>query len=153
MERPIFDSRDLSCKAPFGAVSCGRLITFRLYPPGEEAVAAAFLVVHREFAGLREEFPFSVAGEEAPVALPESGAAFSLRYRAPEEPELIWYCFRLVRRDGSQVWLGKNGLCGEGQAACWQQTVYDNQLPTPEWFGKGVTYQIFPDRSPRTGMN
>ena len=54
MERPIFDSRDLSCKAPFGAVSCGRLITFRLYPPGEEAVAAAFLVVHREFAGLRE---------------------------------------------------------------------------------------------------
>ena len=71
MERPIFDSRDLSCKAPFGAVSCGRLITFRLYPPGEEAVAAAFLVVHREFAGLQEEFPFSAAGEEAPVALPD----------------------------------------------------------------------------------
>ena len=67
MERPIFNSRDPAYKVPFGAVSCGRLITFRLYPPGEEAVAAAFLVVHREFAGLREEFPFSAAGD-APAA-------------------------------------------------------------------------------------
>ena len=161
MERPIFDSRDLACKAPFGAVTCGRLITFRLYPPAEENIAAAWLVLYREFANMREEFPFSPAAPEnaaggapSPTAdiQPDSGGGpgFSLRYRSPAEPELIWYCFRLVRGDGSQVWLGKNGLCGEGQAACWQQTVYDNQLSTPEWFGKGVTYQIFPDRFRRT---
>ena len=33
MERPIFNSRDPAYKVPFGAVSCGRLITFRLCPP------------------------------------------------------------------------------------------------------------------------
>ena len=161
MERPIFNSRDPAYKVPFGAVSCGRLITFRLCPPAEEHIAAAWLVLYREFADMREEFPFSPADTEDADAIkaphtadaqpePGDGPTFSLRYRAPEEPELIWYCFRFAREDGSQVWLGKNGLCGDGQAACWQQTVYDNQLSTPEWFGKGVTYQIFPDRFHRT---
>ena len=161
MERPIFNSRDPAYKVPFGAVSCGRLITFRLCPPAEEHIAAAWLVLYREFADMREEFPFSPADTEDTDAIkaphtvdaqpePGDGPIFSLRYRAPEEPELIWYCFRFAREDGSQVWLGKNGLCGDGQAACWQQTVYDNQLSTPEWFGKGVTYQIFPDRFHRT---
>ena len=32
-----------------------------------------------------------------------------------------------------------------------RQTVYDASLPTPKWFGQGVTYQIFPDRFRRTG--
>lgn len=77
-------------------------------------------------------------------------AVFTVAYTAPAEPELIWYCFRFTRRDGSAAFLGKNGLCGEGQAACWQQTVYDDQFSTPEWFGRGVTYQIFPDRFHRT---
>ena len=92
---------------------------------------------------------------ESTVPAEESSAAsvpavFTVAYTAPAEPELIWYCFRFTRRDGSAAFLGKNGLCGEGQAACWQQTVYDDQLSTPEWFGRGVTYQIFPDRFHRT---
>ena len=70
MERPIFDSRDLACKAPFGAVTCGRLITFRLYPPAEENIAAAWLVLYREFANMREEFPFSpLLNRISPVSL------------------------------------------------------------------------------------
>ena len=92
---------------------------------------------------------------ESTVPAEESSAAsvpavFTVAYTAPAEPELIWYCFRFTRQDGSAAFLGKNGLCGEGQAACWQQTVYDDQLSTPEWFGRGVTYQIFPDRFHRT---
>ena len=92
---------------------------------------------------------------EGTVPAEESSAAsvpavFTVAYTAPAEPELIWYCFRFTRRDGSAAFLGKNGLCGEGQAACWQQTVYDDQFSTPEWFGRGVTYQIFPDRFHRT---
>lgn len=33
----------------------------------------------------------------------------------------------------------------------WQITVYDPAFRTPEWFGRGVTYQIFPDRFARSG--
>ena len=87
------------------------------------------------------------AEESSAASVP---AVFTVAYTAPAEPELIWYCFRFTRRDGSAAFLGKNGLCGEGQAACWQQTVYDDQFSTPEWFGRGVTYQIFPDRFHRT---
>ena len=87
------------------------------------------------------------AEENSAASVP---AVFTVAYTAPAEPELIWYCFRFTRRDGSAAFLGKNGLCGEGQAACWQQTVYDDQFSTPEWFGRGVTYQIFPDRFHRT---
>ena len=141
MDRPIFDSRSPQCKAPFGAVPCGQPITLTLFPPAD--CAGGVLVLHLEFTGLTREAPLS------PVA---GGEGYTVTYHAPAEPELIWYCFRLERRDGSQVWLGKNGLCGEGQAACWQQTVYDDALSTPEWFGKGVTYQIFPDRFRRTAV-
>mgnify|MGYP000171664178 CR=1 FL=1 len=87
------------------------------------------------------------AEESSAASVP---AVFTVAYTAPAEPELIWYCFRFTRQDGSAAFLGKNGLCGEGQAACWQQTVYDDQFSTPEWFGRGVTYQIFPDRFHRT---
>ena len=141
MDRLIFDSRNSQYKTPFGAVPCGRPITLTLFPPAD--CAGGGLVAHLEFAGQTLEYPLSpVSGDEG----------YTVTYPAPAEPELIWYCFRLERRDGSQVWLGKNGLCGEGQAACWQQTVYDDTLSTPEWFGKGVTYQIFPDRFHRTAI-
>ena len=141
MDRLIFDSRNSQYKTPFGAVPCGRPITLTLFPPAD--CAGGCLVAHLEFAGQTLEYPLSpVSGDEG----------YTVTYPAPAEPELIWYCFRLERRDGSQVWLGKNGLCGEGQAACWQQTVYDDTLSTPEWFGKGVTYQIFPDRFHRTAI-
>ena len=41
---------------------------------------------------------------------------------------------------------GKNGLCAWDAVEPWQLTVYDDTHKTPAWFGRGVTYQIFPDR-------
>lgn len=37
------------------------------------------------------------------------------------------------------------------KAARWQLTVYEPS-PAPDWFGRGVTYQIFPDRFRRVSM-
>ena len=104
-------------------------------------------VGHQGGAAAPEGESTAPAEESSAASVP---AVFTVAYTAPAEPELIWYCFRFTRRDGSAAFLGKNGLCGEGQAACWQQTVYDDQFSTPEWFGRGVTYQIFPDRFHRT---
>ena len=86
--------------------------------------------------------PAGLAGEE------EDRAVFTGSYSAPEQPELIWYGFRLRRENGEAVWLGKKGFCAENEITPWQQTVYDDSLPTPDWFGRGVTYQIFPDEKP-----
>ena len=60
--------------------------------------------------------------------------------------ELVWYHFRLSWADGGTSCYGKNGLCAWDAVEPWQLTVYDDTHKTPAWFGRGVTYQIFPDR-------
>ncbi len=136
----IFNPRDETYKTPYGAVSTRTAITLTLRPAATERFTACTLVISLEFAGLRREIPLSPAGEQ------DGRALFSGAYIAPSEPDLLWLCFRFSRENGETVWLGKNGLCGEGQAVCWQQTVYDGSTHCPDWFGRGVTYQIFPDR-------
>ena len=144
MDIPIFNPRDERDKRPYGAVPCGTSISVTLRPPVQEGFAECTLVLCCEFAGTHQEIPLRPAGTEGGRSL------FAGSYDAPAQPELAWYCFRFRRGDGQTAWLGRNGLCGEGEAVCWQQTVYDDALPTPDWFGRGVTYQIFPDRFRRT---
>ena len=128
----IFNSRDTRYKSPFGAVSCGTAVSFTV-TPGPEYCACA-LVTYGEFAVIR--------GETALSPCPEG---FTGTFTAPDTPELVWYTFRFTRTNGGSVYLGRNGLGGGDDRQPWQLTVYENR-PTPEWFGQGVTYQIFPDR-------
>ncbi len=127
-----FDSRDVRYKDPFGAVSCGAEVRFTL--GADEPLEACCLLVRQEFAGLEQEVPLSLSGDGWCGVL-----------TAPMEPELIWYAFRVRRPDGSLLWLGRNGCGGEADRQRWQLTVYE-PTHTPDWFGRGVTYQIFPDR-------
>lgn len=129
-----FDSRNPQCKFPFGAAVCGAEVSFRLL--GREDYAAAQLVARFEFAGQDHTVPLSPDGDN-----------FVGTLCAPDAAELIWYCFRLERADGRVLWLGKDGLAGrEDGLPRWQLTVYDDARPAPDWFGRGVSYQIFPDR-------
>ena len=127
-----FDSRDLRYKDPFGAVSCGAEVRFAL--GADEPLEECCLLVRQEFAGLEQEVPLFFSGDGWCGVL-----------TAPAEPELIWYAFRVRRPDGSLLWLGRNGCGGEADCQRWQLTVYE-PTHTPDWFGRGVTYQIFPDR-------
>ena len=129
-----FDSRNFQCKSPFGAAVCGAEVSFRLL--GREDYAAAQLVARFEFAGQDHTLPLSPDGDN-----------FVGTLCAPDAAELIWYCFRLERADGRVLWLGKDGLAGrEDGLPRWQLTVYVDARPAPDWFGRGVSYQIFPDR-------
>jgi 4-alpha-glucanotransferase len=128
----LFDPRDARCKTPFGAVPCGTEISFALSPAA--TVTDVTLLVDCEFAGESREIP-----------LARQGDAFHGTLRAPEKPELIWYAFRLTD-GGNTVYLGKDGPDPGPDVQRWQQTVYDAARTTPAWFGKGVSYQIFPDR-------
>ena len=139
LDQTVYSSRDPACKTPFGAVTLGQRVTLTLRPLCREGFAAAVLVAIHEFAGERRELPLSFAGVRGERQL------FTLTFAAPDRPELIWYHFRFLRRDGSALLLGKNGWC-QGDPESWQLTVYDDTSPTPDWFGRGVTYQIFPDR-------
>ncbi|MBD5162294.1 MAG: glycoside hydrolase family 13 protein [Oscillibacter sp.] len=146
MTTAIFDPRDSQYKTPYGAVPCGAKITVTLRPDRSEKFSACSLVLFEEFADAYWEQPLTLAGEETGRTL------FTGSYDAPDQPELIWYGFHLRRENGEDAWLGKNGFCQEKEIAFWQQTVYDGTLSTPDWFGRGVTYQIFPDRFRRTAV-
>lgn len=132
----VFDPRDLRYKSPFGAVPCGTEVTFTLRPLVRETFVSCTLVAWKEFA---------VCAQETPLP-PMGPGLFRGVCLMPETPELLWYSFRFAGADGSVVWLGKNGYCQPSELLSWQLTVYNDTTPSPDWFGQGVTYQIFPDR-------
>ena len=131
----IFDSRDTEYKSPFGAAVCGATVRFAVRP-GDENVTGVTLLLRREFAGTEQEVALS----------PGDDGRWQGVYTAPEEPELVWYAFRFSYPEGQRLY----GLHGFDDQARWQLTIYDDSRPTPAWFGRGITYQIFPDRFCRT---
>ena len=139
----VFDSRCTYCKEPYGAVKCGTEISFRCRPLASAGFISCTLETHREFSGHSIDYPMpftKIEGERS---------CFAVTIPAPETPELMWYAFRLQKPDGTVTYLDKTGYCAHA-ASLWQQTVY---APSryPKWFGRGVTYQIFPDRFFRSG--
>ena len=132
---PVFNSRKERYKSPFGAVPCGTEVRF--FVEAEAEFTACVLRCYHEFADKWTE-----------TALLPCPEGFGGVYTAPAEGELVWYTFSLTGKDGSSVCLGKNG-CGGDDRTPWQLTVYEETY-TPQWFGEGVTYQIFPDRFCRT---
>ena len=135
----VFDPRCILCKDPFGAVSCGTMVSFHCRPLAKEGFTHCALILHHEFSGHTQSI------ELAPTEAAADRMHFSAAVLAPQEPELIWYHFSFWRDDGSGCVLDKTGYRSDEPSAPWQMTVYEESR-TPAWFGQGVTYQIFPDR-------
>ncbi len=140
MPIPIFDSRDLRCKSPFGAVKAGETVSFTLFPP-PGTLGAELLVFPADQWDSPRRIPFS-------PALSEGRPAWQGSF-VPQEPALLFYRFELSTEDGSFRLLpdGQNqGILAQEGVALWQLTVYDGAMSTPAPLQKGVLYQIFPDR-------
>ena len=135
----VFDPRCILCKDPFGAVSCGTMVSFHCRPLAKEGFTHCALILHHEFSGRTQTI------ELAPTEAAADRMHFSAAVLAPQEPDLIWYHFSFWRDDGSGCVLDKTGYRSDEPSAPWQMTVYEESR-TPAWFGQGVTYQIFPDR-------
>ena len=141
----VFDSRSTACKDPFGAVSCGQFVTFRCRPLLKEDFTHCSVLFFHEFSGRTQEVEMACLGPEG------DHLCFSAAVAAPPEPELSWYHFRLWRDDGTGCFLDKTGYRSDTQFDSWQLTTY-RPTHTPEWFGSGVTYHIFPDRFRRLSV-
>ena len=139
MSTKWFDPRDLLFKSPFGAVPRGADVSFCFRPERGAAVTRCELLAHGEFADQWTTVELTPAQEDGHVV-------YRGIFTAPDDVELVWYHFRLSWADGGTSCYGKNGLCAWDAVEPWQLTVYDDTHKTPAWFGRGVTYQIFPDR-------
>ncbi|MBR3569586.1 MAG: glycoside hydrolase family 13 protein [Oscillibacter sp.] len=135
----VFDSRSIHCKDPFGAVPCGQNIILRCRPLQREGFTHCAVMMTNDYTGEKfktELYPQAIDGERV---------RFYASFPAPDEPQLVWYYFKLWRDDGSGCDLDRTGYRNDGKQDPWQMTVYEKNH-TPFWFGAGVTYQIFPDR-------
>lgn len=141
----VFDPRSECCKKPYGAVPCGTAVSYTVRPLRAEGWSRCVLVARREFSNLETETELPCTGIDG------DRNRFSGTFPAPAEPELVWYWFRLSRPDGCTILFDKSGWHTDGSVQSWQLTVYE-ETPTPAWFGRGVTYQIFPDRFCRTEL-
>ncbi len=146
----IFDSRDVAYRRPFGALSTGQTLDLTFMPPRIWGAQRVVLEVFVERQERRFEVPLRWQGCERQHdvytgSLPTDGLL-----------GLVWYCFRIERGDRAPFYYGNNEQSTGGEGAVsdtpkgYQLTVYQQQQ-TPEWFGRGVTYHIFPDRFARSG--
>ena len=134
MERPLFDSRDIRCKDPYGAVESGTKVRFCLYPKRSRGFSRAWLIARFEMRGDETRtIPMPWTDSELSVDV------FSGELDTGDYVGLVWYRFVLEGLDGRRQEVGEHQL-----------TVYDGTQTVPDWFGQGVTYQIFPDRFFRT---
>jgi len=135
------NSHDLFYREPFGAVSCGQLITFRLSIISPVPIETCIL---RIWETDREKTKLMYQNSE-------SRESYEVDYEVPNAPGLIWYYF--VIRAGSQTYyygnnlkkLGGKGSLWEKEPPAYQITVH-KQVAVAEWYKRGVMYQIFVDR-------
>ena len=128
--RHIYDSRDLRCKTPYGAVAAGTVVQFTLRPRQEDQVTVAHL--YARFEGRNEEV---ISLFMPKVGQEDDRDLFRVGLDTGSYVGLVWYTFCLENTQGWKLELGP-----------YQLTVYDGAEQVPDWYGQGMTYQIFPDR-------
>lgn len=140
----LHNSRDASFRRPFGAATCGTEITLAIVT---DMAIKNCVVEWRSEDSLQAEIPMHG------TVLDGEKQQFEVRRTVPLEPTLLWYRFRLETSAETMFYGCHEGRTGgEGvlaaEVAPYQITVYrDWQLP--EWYRKGILYQIFVDRFAR----
>ncbi len=134
MDLPIYDSRDARYKKPYGAVPAGTQVEFCLRPRRQLGFSQAVLRARFEMDGDRV----------VEISMPWTDTdlvhdRFAGKLDTGGYVGLVWYSFRLEGLDGRTMEIPEHQL-----------TVYDANEVVPDWFGQGMTYQIFPDRFFRT---
>ncbi len=140
------NSREPFYRYPFGAVTCGTEVRFRLAVCGA-GIPSAVHFVYKEDAGdeVRLDMPYMFdIGDHC---------VYSVNVKMPEKAGLVWYYFEL-ETDRGMVYYGNNSkqLGGIGEMSfnspnnSYQITVYNEEYKTPDWFKTGIAYQIFVDR-------
>ncbi|MBQ6947164.1 MAG: glycoside hydrolase family 13 protein, partial [Clostridia bacterium] len=136
----FFESRNIECKRPFGAVKSGEEITLTFRVRQDVAVKEVRFVLQKD-GGSEHPYPMTDKGEgkyELCLSLTEIG--------------LYFYRFEVIRADGSFLFVGRGE---KGRAVVgdwlprWKLTVYHADFDTADKWKGGVMYQIFPDRFAR----
>lgn len=140
------NSRQKFFREPYGAVVCGSNVRLRLSIEGIDIPRAVRLVYKPDKSDeVRVDMPYVFSILE--------NCIYEKTITVPDCAGLIWYYFEVETSNGI-VYYGNNheNLGGRGEMSfqiashSFQITVYNDDYVTPDWFKKGIAYQIFPDR-------
>ncbi len=134
-----FNSRDILCKNPFGAVRVNREVLFCIFIFNDIYVEKVSLVTSKG-----NHYDFSYAGCRENYSQYELKVSFS-------DSEALFYEFQIQTEHGTFVGRNQNGrLVLDESFPMFQQTVYKEGFSTPDWAKGKIMYQIFPDRFKRS---
>lgn len=151
------NSHDLFYREPFGAVTCGQRITFRFRIFSGVPIEACVLRLweaNREIVVSLHQTSEKKCNISADELIPESfedERIYEGDYEVPNTSGLVWYYF-VIRAGSKTYYYGNNIEQLGGEGALWEQdppsyqiTVH-KQVTVPEWYKRGIMYQIFVDR-------
>lgn len=135
-------------KQPFGAIEKGDTVTFSIAV--QESVVEQVLLVMRKEDGEQ--------GVEKINMSPQEELRYTCAYSLEQRAGLYFYYFEILKKEAGQeaeiLYFGSNQ--GKGGAGVltpalgdlhpYQLTCYEKTDPAPDWYRKGIVYQIFPDR-------
>ena len=122
LDAQTFDSRDVRCKQPYGAVPAGTRVNLALRPLRTGGFSEGLLIAYFESRNEeRLEVPMEWKGMDG------DRDVFQVVLDTGDYVGLVWYSFRLMGLDGRQEELGP-----------YQLTVYDGAEQVPGWFGEGA---------------
>lgn len=132
----IHNSQNITYRNPFGAVESGQEV--KLVVEAQNAVEV-YLIIYHDYV-MKES-----------SLMKKDGEIFHYSISTKDFLGNIYYHFKVILADGSQVYYGNNieNLGGEGMVytynpSSFQITVY-NPWNIPKWFKEGIVYQIFVD--------
>lgn len=145
----IYDSRDIRCKKPFGALPTDDVATFRIFLPIMFQFANPVLLMYQAD---RWDSP-----ERIPMEFEQSDGicnSYTCIFYSPD-PCLYFYRFQVQGVNGDINIIRDQDGFGQiagGDGPMWQLTVYDRNMSAPSALKKdGIIYQIFPDRFYNSG--
>lgn len=142
------NSREKRFRTPFGALQAGQKTEIQIDIWNGDPESATFRLWNDRTGELR-----------IPMRLVRRAGGYTAYSEfCPEEPDLFWYRFDIRDRNGEMYFYGpvsgKTGGTGRlytdaAQCPSYQITV-SRRRKVPEWYRKGIVYQIFPDRFSRS---
>ena len=142
--RILFDSKQLTFKAPFGTLVPEQSCTLNIHIPATVGAVGAVCVFHNQDGTPAYEFPMSLHTKQGAYDI------FRTSFSLPE-PGLFFYHFRIQKKDNS-FRLFKQGNDTNMEAGdSWQLSCVPADFSTPDWSKGAVIYQVFPDRFYKSG--
>ena len=133
-------------RTPFGAAQLGGVVTLGIDIWDDDVTFCTLRVWTDAHGEQLIEMKGTSAGDHL---------HFSVDYK-PAETGVVWYSFDIEASDGAvwrygakPGWTTGEGAFAYGDPPSFQITVFEPRATQPDWYKKGIVYQVFPDRFAR----